>query len=371
MNNKNFQTYFDYGSSKIRAVVFNKNNHNEIFCEDNKLSSDCLNLDLEIQKIISSMEKNTNEYIDAINLMIDSSYMLTIAISVFKKLDGSRLKKEDIQFLIQEAKQQILRNYPNQNILHIIVKNYSIDGDNFIFLPHNKICSKLSLSITFICLPKNIIEKTKKLFSKLGISIDQFLCSSYAKASNYKNNFENSESILFVDMGFNRTSITFYEKNEFNFFEVLPIGGNHITKDISKILNIDHAKAEKIKFNFDKKEIFSNTTQASLELIQKIILSRTEEILELSINFIKSSTDFIDKSKIKLVLMGEGSKILDNKFQDKISFFKEINLLEESTFEICRSGLRLNNGSNKQEVVLVPRILKKQGFFEKLFHFFN
>ena len=34
----------------------------------------------------------------------------------------TKLKKEDIQFLIQDAKQQILRNYPDQNIIHIIVK---------------------------------------------------------------------------------------------------------------------------------------------------------------------------------------------------------------------------------------------------------
>ena len=103
---------------------------------------------------------------------------------------------------------------------------------------------------------QNIIEKTKKLFSKLGISLEKFLCSSYAKASNYKNNFENSENILFVDMGYNRTSITCYKKNEFDFFEILPIGGNHITKDISKILNVDLIKAEAIKLNFDKKKIF-------------------------------------------------------------------------------------------------------------------
>ena len=371
MNNKNFQTYFDYGSSKIRAGVFNKNNQNENFCEDSKISKGYLNLDLEIQKIILSMEKNTNEYIDTVNLMIDSPHMLTISISVFKKYDGSILKKEDIQFLIQVAKQQILTNYPNQNILHIIVKNYCIDGNKSIIFPEKKVCSKLSISITFICLPKNIIQETKKLFLKLGISLEKFLCSSYAKASNYKNIFENSENILFVDMGYNRTSITCYKKNEFDFFEILPIGGNHITKDISKILNVDLIKAEEIKLNFDKKENLLNTSQASLELIQKIIFSRIEEILELSINFIQSSTDFINKSEIKLVLMGDGSKILDNKFQDKISFFKEINLLEESTFEICESGLKLNHGSNKQEVVLVPRISKKQGFFEKLFHFFK
>ena len=43
--------------------------------------------------------------------MIDSSKMLSIGISLSKKLDGSKLKKEDIQFLIQDAKQQVLRNY--------------------------------------------------------------------------------------------------------------------------------------------------------------------------------------------------------------------------------------------------------------------
>ena len=144
MNNKKFQTYFDYGSSKIRAGVFNKNNHNENFCEDSKTSKDYLNLDLEIQKIVSSMEKNTNEYIDTVNLMIDSPHMLTISISVFKKLDGSILKKEDIQFLIQVAKQQILTNYPNQNILHIIVKNYCIDGNNCI------ICQKKKFAVNYL-----------------------------------------------------------------------------------------------------------------------------------------------------------------------------------------------------------------------------
>ena len=41
--------------------------------------------------------------------MIDSPKMISIGISVSKKLEGPKLKKEDIQFLIQEAKQQILK----------------------------------------------------------------------------------------------------------------------------------------------------------------------------------------------------------------------------------------------------------------------
>ena len=38
-----------------------------------------------------------------INLMIDSPKMLSIGISISKKLDGSKLKKTNIQFLVQEA----------------------------------------------------------------------------------------------------------------------------------------------------------------------------------------------------------------------------------------------------------------------------
>jgi len=69
--------------------------------------------------------------------------------------------------------------------------------------------------------------------------------------------------------------------------------------------------------------------------------------------------------------MGGGSKILDNKFKEKISFSHEIDLLEETKEDICGSVLKLSKGLNKQEVVIVPKRQIKYGFFEKLFHFFS
>lgn len=72
-----------------------------------------------------------------------------------------------------------------------------------------------------------------------------------------------------------------------------------------------------------------------------------------------------------MILMGEGSKILDNKFKDMISFSRDIDFLEETFKDVCNSGFKLRAGPNKQEVVVVPKKLLKQGFFEKLFHFFR
>ena len=134
MNNNNFQTFFDCGSSKVRAAIFNRNKDETLYAES-EFFRDRTNLEFKIQKIIASFEKDTNEYIDNINLMIDSPKLTSIGISISKKLDGSKLKHANVKFLIQEAKQQILKYYIDYNIIHIIINNYKIDGVDYSYLP--------------------------------------------------------------------------------------------------------------------------------------------------------------------------------------------------------------------------------------------
>ena len=167
MNNKNFQTFFDCGFSKIRAGIFNKIINNEAFYAESEFFTDQSNLELKIQKIITSFEKDTNEYIDNISLMIDSPKMLSVGISLSKKLDGSKLKQANIQFLIQEAKQQILKYYENYNIAHIIINNYKIDGIDYSYLPDEIKCNFISLDILFICLPNDLVLFILKYFFKI------------------------------------------------------------------------------------------------------------------------------------------------------------------------------------------------------------
>jgi len=369
MKNNNFNIYLDFGKSKIRIGAINKDSSKKNFFYESNYFSDYPSAGIEIEKIISNLEKNTNEYLENIDLMIDSPETLSISLSLSKNFDGSKLKKEDIQFLIQDAKQQVLRNYSNQNIIHIIVKNYKIDNKDYTFLPADINCNLLSIDIIFICLPKKTIEFFKSFFSKLDISIKQIFCSSYAKSISYKKNFTSTKNISFIDMGFDKTSITHYHENEISFFHVIPIGGNHITKDLSKILNIDLIYAEKVKLYFDKNESILVKKKLSPDLIQKIIFARIEEILELCIKSIRLNQSLDESYQFQLILMGDGSKILDNKFKEKIVFSKEIDLLEETTQDICEAAFKMSKGINKQEVVIVPKKQIKEGFFEKLFHF--
>ena len=371
MNKKQFEVYFDCGSSKIRAGAFNKENLKNNFCFESNFFHDHSNIKDEIQKNVSFLEKKTNEYLNDIVLMIDSSKMISIGISIIKKLDGSKLRKEDVQFLIQNAKQQVLSNHSHQNIIHIIIKKYKVDNIDYLSLPNDIKCKIISMDILFICLPKSTVEYFKKQFFKFDISIKQIFCSSYAKSINYKDNFLSIENIFFIDIGFNKTSITCFSKNEIIFLDVLPIGGNHITKDISKILNVNLKEAENLKLFFDKKKDIFNKTKFNNDLLQKVILARIEEILDLSVKSIKLNLDLEKIDHYKMILMGEGSKILDNELKDKIAFSNDIDLLDESNEDIIQSAHKLNSGGNKQEVVTIPKKQINKGFFEKLFHLFR
>ena len=369
MNRENFQTFFDCGFSKIRAGTFNIKDDSRIFFSESELFTDRSTQESKIQNIITSLEKESDEYINNINLMIDSPKMLSVNISLSKKFDGSKLKKKNIQFLVQEAKQQILKYYTDYNIAHIVINNYKIDNVDYSYLPEEIKCNFISLDIFFICLPVELVLYFKDIFSKFNISINQIICSSYAKSINYKNNLDLNDYVSFIDVGFNKTSIISYYNNKIVSLEVLPLGGHNITKDISKILEIDLNLSEKLKINFDQNDMISNKHDFSFETLQKIIFARTEEILELSFNSL--GTNSYTTSQFNMVLMGEGSKILDNQYTNKISFAKAIDFLEETTEDICRSGFNYLTKLNDQEVIMVPKKRIKQGFFEKLFHLFK
>ena len=109
-------------------------------------------------------------------------------------------------------------------------------------------------------------------------------------------------------------------------------------------------------------------------MIKKIIFARIEETLNLSFKVIKQNQPTEINSQLKIVLIGEGSKVLDNKYIDikeTTPLIEEIDFFEESISSICQSGLKLMNGINKHEVVFVKKKLEKKGIFERLFHFFN
>ena len=127
------------------------------------------------------IEKITKEFVRDIYLIIETPQSKSLKLSVTKNNEGNKIIKEDAAYLVQDAKQQILKTNQDLRILHIIVENYVLDNVQYKFLPLNQKCNKFSIDVKFICFPKKLLKNFEKLFSKQQIFINQFICLNYIK----------------------------------------------------------------------------------------------------------------------------------------------------------------------------------------------
>ena len=114
--------------------------------------------------------------------MVETPESISINLSVIKDNEGKKIEKKNVQYLVQDAKQQILRSYHNKKIIHIIISNYVIDNVVYNYLPLDINCNKFSIDIKFICFPKNLIKKLEEIFNNHEIFINKIICSNYAKS---------------------------------------------------------------------------------------------------------------------------------------------------------------------------------------------
>ena len=189
MNEKENDVFFSFNQKKLSISVFKKLDGSLIFFKEENIdihsiteNSDFTFLEKTLEKNIKQLEQKVNSFVKNIFLMIDSDDTLPIYVSLTKKLDDKKIKEKDIKYLIQDAKQQISRAYPEKYILHIIVKKYIVNGKYYTFAPLDIDCNKISIEIKFICFPKNLIKKIEVLFHNFQITIDKIICSNYAKS---------------------------------------------------------------------------------------------------------------------------------------------------------------------------------------------
>ena len=372
MANKNFHTVIDFGKSAIRGSSFNKDtkkveNQLELIiknCQSNDFSSE----EEIIEELILNLEKKNGEYLDEISLMVDNANILSISLSIFRKSDEQILNNNFLRYIIDDAKFEINKNYPNHEIVHTIIKNFYLDEEKFFEIPKNLSHNKYAIELNFFVYPKIFLENFRKIFAKQNVIIKKFIFSSYSKSIFYLNKISDRKKIVFVDIGFEKTCAFLFENKKLQHFKILPIGGNHITKDISNLLKIEISKANQIKLNLNDINNDKNLNQDQIEFIKKIIFSRTEELLEISTLLLKKNDDL---KNIKLVFFGNGSKILDSKFKSNIIFDYDIDLLDENNTDICLSGMNLVNDEKEVSFHKFDLKKKKKGFFEKFFNLFG
>ena len=230
-----------------------------------------------------------------------------------------------------------------------------VDFQTYLYLNHNQ----------FIIYVAEILTNEKIYSEKLTIEensselkfdkLDQFLDSNIFKIEKKLNNFIKDMYVILDSNEFHSIKLSIKKNNNGNL-----INSEALIHPLSDLKNLcqSNLQNEKVIHFLIEKYVVDNKFYSTLpENINCNIFSLDTEFICLSKNLIENIEKILNKYHISL------NQILSASYVEKLK--------DNSDSTIFATASRIISGHNSNEVLLIGKINKKQGFFERFFNFFN
>ena len=396
----------ELGDVNLKCLIFkiNKENNLEILSSvvtesdgiQNELVVNLKKASNAIRSIISKAEKIANISLKKINVVFEQPDFLCTNFSKHKKIDGSKIQRHDIEFLLREGKKQLTLNDKTQSIIHIFNHNYIVDGKIFAEEPIEVFADTLSHEMTFITAPINNLKNINQAFIECDIEIERLISQTFALGAKLFDSNELRSGSVLINLESKKISLGIFKNLALVHSTTSSFGIDYITSDISKVCSLNLEEAEKITNNFDfsfqnnqnlfdennyLKSIFfikSNFRKISKKLILDVVKARLDEIFEMLKKqlFIPG---FNFNSGFNFLLVGEGTKLSNLGIYTANFFSLNVNKIDlfnnkdhddlEKNFASCFGALKIIKDGWETEAI--PKIKEKNigkiGFFSKIF----
>lgn len=322
----------DMGASKSAAIVGQVNKFGEIEVIGYGLAPSS---GIKKGKIINSnavaesLVKAITEAEDTSGLYINSAYVNIKGLNtriekirfkgdVEKPDDG--LSYRDITAVIEKIQLGIRQNSKEQ-IIDIIPTRYIVNDREYFDEPIGAFAKYFIVDADVIIADKQTVEEITQVMDLAELKIDGFVLETFATSNVVLMPEEKDLGVLLLDVGAGHTEISVYKGGSLEYNNTLPVGGDHITSDISISLNIDMEEADKLKrqYNLAIEAMISNNHDVKLTTknvmeddtnvvkcsdIVKIIEARVKEIYQIT-RKIMAENNLIGKIEC-VVITGQG-----------------------------------------------------------------
>ena len=216
MTKEGFETFMYIGTEKILICVFSKLDSKILYKKESRFLG--YNDQRDENKIINflnenifKVEKQLNQFISDISLIVDCKQFQSIDISIKQNIYGIVKKKNQLD-LLKELKNYIFDNYSDYTLIHYVVNHYLFDSKIYKNFEFSKKCNQFGADTTFILLNKDEVLFYKKIFKKFQISVKKIMSSKYIFNFFDSNKFDECEMGRKISSGFNLNEVFSIEK---------------------------------------------------------------------------------------------------------------------------------------------------------------
>ncbi len=244
----------DMGSSKLVCIIASIGNdeikilgyaHKESKGISASAISDMRLAQKSITNVVSEAERMAGFNIDKLLVGISGSQVNSVRREVSIKIASDIVKNSDIVNLAGKIRLEFKKN--NREILHLIPLQYCIDDSSPVVNPRYMSGEKLHAKFHAISTSQTTVRNIENCLRRCQLSVNSYIVEPYASALSCLSDNEMNFGTLLIDIGGSSTSFCIILEGKMIYVGSSPIGGNHVTKDISTILGIDKDAAEKIK----------------------------------------------------------------------------------------------------------------------------
>ena len=349
----NEKLIIELDNDKIKYAVFKINDNRDYELLTNKISKNVRIkkgkiFDFEYStKIINEdlyeIEKNVNKVFKSITVILNQKDVFCTNLCGFKKLNGSKVEKRDLDYILNEAKNSVSGNQKNNSILHILNSNFILDKTKQEKAPLNIFGDHLSLHMTFVSIPDNNLKNIKEIFNHSDLKIERIISKPFAENINLLNSNKKLKNFISINIGNELSTVSLCQDSSLVFFKTFPFGSNSIYNDINQLCSLSKNEAKIVIENLDNnkstyidKKFFINSDYKKLSLnhFKEIINARVKEMIDYTFNNNKD-INYYEKKIGKINIFFEDINIYKNLgeiFKKYIDVKDEKILVENFTY---------------------------------------
>ena len=336
MNKSNISVGLDIGTTKIVAMVGNKNEFNKVeilgIGKSKSLGvhrgvvNNITQTIQSIQQAIDEAKAISGEEIDDVVVGIAGQHIRSLQHSdyITRSHPEDVIGQEDVELLIQQVYKLVM--LPGEEIIHVLPQEFKVDGQAEIKEPIGMYGGRLEANFHVVVGQVSSIKNIGRCIKSAGLSMGNITLEPLASSEAVLSQEEKEAGVALIDIGGGTTDLAIFKDGIIRHTAVIPFGGNVITEDIKEGCSIIEKQAELLKVKFGSawpgenrdSEIVSipglrgrDPKEISLKTLSKIINARVVEIIEQVYLEIKNYGHDEQKKKLigGVVLTGGGSQL--------------------------------------------------------------
>jgi cell division protein FtsA len=305
LNQTELYVSLDIGSSSIKVLIGEMTNGSLNVIGVGNVKSNgirkgaIVDIDATVQSIkkaIDQAERMIGMSINEVVLGIPANQAMLQHVKgvVAVNSENREITDDDLDRVMESA--QVMSIPPERELVNLVPKQFIVDHLDEIKDPRGMIGIRLEMDGMMMTTSKTILHNVLRCVERAGLQIREIYLQPLATGHFALSEDEKNHGTAFIDIGGGSTTIAVFQDGHLTHTSVLPVGGDHLTKDLSIILKTPTEQAEKIKHQYghafyddaSDDELFEVPVigaemkeQYSQRYISEIIGVRLEELFEL------------------------------------------------------------------------------------------